>query len=218
MWEIYKVTRCRSLFGGRYNFSARSVITPNPALRIDEVRLPYKALVELLQQSIINILQKSYNINYSEAYKIWYKGKIAKNQRIWDIIESLIKNNKRGLPVLINRNPTIGYGSILQMFVVGINDTYTMNVPLQCLKGLAADFDGDTLNILHIINKEFFNHANMVFNPANCMYVSMNDGMFNNDTNHSKDTLINANTMIQLARDKYTPQQLERIKQCQSMK
>ena len=41
------------------NFSARSVIVPNPKLRIDQVKLPYHALVELLQQSIINILKKA---------------------------------------------------------------------------------------------------------------------------------------------------------------
>ena len=92
------------------NFSARSVITPSPDLRIDEVRLPYKCLVELLQQTIVNILQKSYNITYAEAYKIWYKAQIKKNPRVWDIIESIIKNYDRGIPVLINRNPTIQYG------------------------------------------------------------------------------------------------------------
>ena len=44
-----------------------------------------------------------------------------------------------GLPVIINRNPTIGYGSILHMYCVGIVDSYTMAVPLQILPLLAAD-------------------------------------------------------------------------------
>lgn len=129
----------------------------------------------------------------------------------------MIKSHPRGLPVLINRNPTIGYGSIIQMFVIGINNTYTMSIPLQCLNGLKADFDGDTLNILYIINKELFEHSFRVFNPRNCMYISKNDGLFNNDANHSKDTLINANTVIQLSRDKYSPEQLEKIKKCKQM-
>ena len=34
----------RSLFGGRYNFTSRDVIVPNPKLRINEVTLPYMAL------------------------------------------------------------------------------------------------------------------------------------------------------------------------------
>ena len=54
--------------------------------------------------------------------------------------------NHRGLPVLINRNPTISYGSILQMYCVGISDPtekfeYVMQLPLQILPLLAADFD-----------------------------------------------------------------------------
>ena len=50
------------------------------------------------------------------------------------------------------RNPTISYGSIMQCFCVGINFNYTMSLSLQVLSPLAADFDGDTLNIMHIIN------------------------------------------------------------------
>jgi DNA-directed RNA polymerase beta' subunit len=129
----------RSLFGGRYNFSSRCVIVQDPSLRIDQVKLPYHALVELLQQSIINILQKSYNISYSEAYKIWYKAQIKKNQRVYDIIKYMIENSPKGLPLLINRNPSINYGSIMQMYCVGINDNFTMSIPLQILAPLAAD-------------------------------------------------------------------------------
>jgi len=91
----------RSLFGGRYNFTSRSVIIPNPKLRVDEVTLPYLGLVELLQQRIINVLQKSHNITYSEAYKIWYKSQIKKDNRVHNIIEGLIKASHNGIPVLI---------------------------------------------------------------------------------------------------------------------
>ena len=52
----------RSLFAGRYNFTARSVIVSNHKLRIDQVLLSYHALVELLHASIINILRKRYNL------------------------------------------------------------------------------------------------------------------------------------------------------------
>lgn len=37
------------------------------------------------------------------------------------------------------KNLTIAYGGILQMFCVGFTETYTMAVPLQVLKMLAAD-------------------------------------------------------------------------------
>lgn len=45
------------------------------------------------------------------------------------------------------------------------------------------------------------------------MYISRNDGKFNNDVNHQKDTIINANTMIYLSRKFYTSEEMAHIKQ-----
>ena len=101
------------------------------------------------------------------------------------------------------------------MHVIGINMNYTTSVPLRILKPLAADFDGDTLNIMYLINKDFIDAAERVMNPRNAMQISRNDGMFNSDVNHAKDILINCNSMIQLSRDKYSAKQLEMIKQLQ---
>lgn len=96
------------IFTGRYNFSSRNVIIADPTLRIDEVRLPYSALIELLQQSIVNILTKTYNLSYADAYRRWYEANLKKDPVIIDIINSLITHTTEtgnGLPVLINRNP-----------------------------------------------------------------------------------------------------------------
>ena len=131
----------RTLIGGRYNFTSRDVIIPDPTLRIDEISLPYAALTKLLEQPIINILHKSYSMSYSDAYDFWYKGCIVENNTIKEIIMSLMRNHKngRGIPVLINRNPSIQYGSIFQMHCVKMTSGYTMGVPLQILKPLGAD-------------------------------------------------------------------------------
>lgn len=93
----------RQNFGGRFNFSARCVIAQEPSLEIDSVKLPYFALVELLKPTIVNILKKSYNITYSDAYKIWYKAQINKDDKVWSIIDQFIKE-KGHIPILINRN------------------------------------------------------------------------------------------------------------------
>jgi DNA-directed RNA polymerase beta' subunit len=97
----------RMLVGGRYNFSCRSVIRQAANLRIDQVLLPYVELVKCLQQQIINILIRTYNISPSEAYDIWNKALTVKDRRICQILDSLIHSNHEGLPVIINRNPTI---------------------------------------------------------------------------------------------------------------
>ena len=76
---------------------------------------------------------------------------------------------------------------------------------------MSNTFDGDTLNILLIINQEFLHAAERVFNPANAMIISKNDGFFNNDYNNQRDTLINSNTMVYLGREYYTSEELEEI-------
>ena len=100
----------RMLVGGRHNFSCRAVIRQDATLRVDQVKLPYVELVKCLQQQIINILVRNYNISPSEAYDKWYRAIAKKDDRIAEILDNLIAANPEGLPVLINRNPTINYG------------------------------------------------------------------------------------------------------------
>lgn len=209
-----KKGQLRSLVAGRYNFSARAVIVQNPQLRIDQIKLPYTMLVIILQPQIINLLTRIYNIGYDEAYNIWYRAKATRNDRVADIITSIINNSTPdGYPVIFNRNPTISYGSILQLFCVGFNYDMVFEVPLQILAPLAADFDGDSLNLFLIINKIFFQRCYEIFNPRNAMYISRNDGMINPAVLVQRDTLINANTLLWLGRNNYTPEQLEKIKE-----
>ena len=92
----------RSSIGGRYSFSERSVIKQDVYLMPDQVKLPYHGLCELLQQVIINILVRTYNFSYAEAYKKWYKAQIGFDQIVYDIIDGLIKDSDGGIPVLIN--------------------------------------------------------------------------------------------------------------------
>ena len=72
-------------------------------------------------------------------------------------------------------------------------------------------YDGDTLNIHYITNKQFYESAFRVFNPRNAMYISRNDGYFNSTVNHNKDLVININTMINLSRKNYSHEQLDKI-------
>ena len=97
----------RSSLGGRYSFSSRSVIKQSTDLMPDQVRLPYHGLCELLQQVIINILVRTYNFSYADAYKKWYKAQIGFDQIVYDIIDGLIKDSDGGIPVLINVSPYI---------------------------------------------------------------------------------------------------------------
>lgn len=204
----------RSCIGGRYIFSARSVIRQDVSLKPDEIKLPFAALCELMQQIIINILVKTYNFSYSTAQKKWYKAQIKGYDKIiYDIIEGYINYND-GLPCIINRNPTIQYGSVLFARCIGINMDYTMSISLLVLKPLAADFDGDTLNIMYLYNQDFIRLAERILS-AKYMFISKDTGECNADMLHSRDTIINANSLKGLYQ--YSPDQIERIKMLQNM-
>ena len=93
----------------------------------------------MCEQILINILQSSYNITYAEAYKKWYFATLKMDQRVLDILNNMIKMDK--IHVLINRNPTIHYESIVWKRVVGVNtDSAVLSLDQFVLSGLAADY------------------------------------------------------------------------------
>ena len=204
----------RSLNGGRYNFTARNVIIPDPDLRIDEIILPYPTLIELMSLTIINILTKTYSP--SEAYRIWDEARIEYNPMIADLIQNII--DSQYVAITLNRNPSISPSSIIQLHVVGVtkNDTYSCHVPHEILKSMGADFDGDTLNILLIINDEFLLNAAKLFNPRLSMQISYNDGMFNGKMSLQTDTMICINSFTQLGIDSITDEEYAMIEACQN--
>jgi hypothetical protein len=211
----------RQLISGRYNFSARCVIRQDPSLRIDQVSLPYKALVIVFKAQIENILHRMYNISFQEAYDRWYKATSNIDPTILKILEMIIEHGhinpetgeeEPGIPVFTDRNPSINYGSFQQAFCVKINtNDYTMGVSLQSIKKQGADFDGDVLNILFIFIQALFERSYYNMNPRNAMYISRIDGKLNSDLIVQRDTLINANTLIYLGRNNYTKKNMDKI-------
>lgn len=207
-----KKGKLRGVFGGRYNFTARVVIVSEPKLRVDQVIMPYKGMVELERQRIINILEKVHG-SAAIANSIYEDAVVKKNPEVVAIIKQLIKDDPTGygIPVLVNRNPTLSYGSIQQMFVIDICDSYTLKMPLQILPYFNADFDGDALNVHRIQSKVFYEHAYYVFNPRNAMYINMNDGLTSYNILPYKDGLINFNTLLYIFKLNYTLQQRQKM-------
>ena len=56
---------------------------------------------------------------------------------------------------------------------------FTLSVPLAILPGLNADFDGDVLNMLAMMNKEFVRMFRK-FDPVKRMIISRDTGLINN--------------------------------------
>lgn len=199
LWELVfseidrKKGHIRSqVLGGRVNFSARNVIIPDPTLESDQVRVGYLTFLELYRNEIIAYMVKMNNCTYNQAFDDWSKATLTFDPKVYEIMMYIVKKTKP--PIIINRNPTINYGSLLQMEIIDINreyeDDYTMSLPIQILKVLNADFDGDILNIVALKTKKLAKAYRKNYNPRLNMYISRNDGLFNNDFNLMKDQLI----------------------------
>lgn len=180
------------ILGGMINFSSRNVIIPDPSLRADEIRLNYMAFLELYKLEIIAHISAIWGISENEAHEEWFKAKLNYNKSVHEIMNYMIKKMKP--TVLINRNPTINFGSLLSMRIVSVkaDDQYdfTMSIPIQVLIVLNADFDGDVLNCISLKSKKLIKEFDKVFNPRKNMFISHNDGLFSKDFNLYKDQII----------------------------
>lgn len=168
-----------NILGGRFNFSARNVIVPDSSLRAHHIRLPYLTFLELYRPEIINLIMEMDGVTLTQANNIWAKARMKFSRKVYEIMNYILKNTKHGVWVLVNRNPTINYGSIVCCKVKSIKSNYddlTMCLSCQILEGLNADFDGDTLNIVSLKSNEFKKKFKQIFNPRNTMFVSKNTG------------------------------------------
>ena len=108
------------------------VIVPDPSLRVDQVKLPYQAFLELFRYEIIAYLSKINDVSESKAYEEWFYAKITFSQKVYEVMKLIIKKHKP--KIILNRNPTINFGSLLCMKVVGVNrdydEDYTASLPL----------------------------------------------------------------------------------------
>ena len=147
-----------NILGMRVNFSARCVIVPQaPGKSIDEITIPYLTFLELYKFQLINIYRKLHSCSYEEATKNWHNALSTFDSVFYSAMEEMIKKAE-GLPVLLNRNPTINFGSILLMRITDVKkdlNDYTLSLNNAVLPSLGADYDGDVLNIISLIDEDF---------------------------------------------------------------
>ena len=162
--------------GKRVNFAARTVITPDPNLSIDEIGLPevfakkltYKTPVthwnvEELRQAVINgpdIHPGALYVENESGYRTLINPK-DKTQReglaktlltagTGDGLDAGIKfvhrHLKNGDAMLLNRQPTLHRPSILSHRARVLKGHKVMRLHYACCKSFNADFDGDEMN------------------------------------------------------------------------
>ncbi|KAI1301533.1 DNA-directed RNA polymerase III subunit RPC1 [Halotydeus destructor] len=159
-----------NLSGKRVDFSSRSVISPNPNLRIDEVGVPEHiakiltypekvnpANIEFLRQLIINGAEVHPGANFVEVkntgarmfLKYGNRPMIAKKLRCGDIVERHLCDGDR---VLFNRQPSLHKLSIM-CHQAKVHKHRTLQFNECACTPYNADFDGDEMN-LHLPQTE----------------------------------------------------------------
>lgn len=96
------------VIGGRYNYSARNIITPSSGyLRADEVELSYSTTMELFRSELINFYHKMKDCTTMEASNAWKRATVRFDHEFYNIMQYMVtdKKCKKYMNVLIARNP-----------------------------------------------------------------------------------------------------------------
>jgi DNA-directed RNA polymerase III subunit RPC1 len=159
-----------NLSGKRVDFSSRTVISPDPNLRINQIAVPVYVAKTLtypqvvtrfnlreLRQAVINgpDVHPGANFVQSEAgglkryLRFGDRARIAKDLRFGDVVERHLKD---GDVVLFNRQPSLHKLSIMAHFAV-VKPWRTFRFNECACTPYNADFDGDEMN-LHLPQTE----------------------------------------------------------------
>lgn len=151
-----------NLMGKRVDFSARSVITPDPCLSVSELGVPLKIAMNITYPETVNSRNSAFLLSLVRNGPDQYPGaKILERANGEQISlryvdrESISLNDGDvvhrqmldGDPVLFNRQPTLHRMSMMCHVarIMPVGDTFRMNVG--DTKPYNADFDGDEMNL-----------------------------------------------------------------------
>ena len=151
-----------NLMGKRVDYSARSVITPDPELSISELGVPLKIAKNITKPVIVNQKNKRYLLKMTQnGPDVWPGAKILEKKNGDSISLRYYDKNSINLEegdivhrhmldgdyVLFNRQPSLHRMSMMGHIVKILHkgDTFRLNVGVT--KPYNADFDGDEMNL-----------------------------------------------------------------------
>src|SRR3989344_5968145 len=152
----------KNIAGKRVNYSARSVLSPDPSININEVGIPYEIA------KIVTVAETVTDLNINKLKKLIEKGEEypganyiirpdGKRKKISeDLKEEIMSEISLGYVVerhlcdgdivLFNRHPSLHRGSLMAHFVRVLPGRTFRVHPAACAP-YNADFDGDEMNI-----------------------------------------------------------------------
>lgn len=184
------------VIAGRYNFSSRMIISASSGvLRSNEIELCYISFLELFRYELINYYSQIVHCTIAEANTAWCRARSHFDEEFYNIMTWMCNERNDDLRVLINRNPSINFGSFMTMHVRSvkrdINDK-TMRLNTRVIKTMGADFDGDQLNVYRIFSKKLADELDKCMDPKTNMYRTYVNNKVNKDMLPIKDEIVGA--------------------------
>jgi hypothetical protein len=146
----------KHVYGARSHFTFRCVIVSVPGKhKHDEISAPWCVGVTAFRPHILNKLTKR-GYTYKSAILKLYRSIISFDTEIYEILNELIKESPyRGIPCIIQRNPSLKQGSANLVYITQFtDDPSNMTIKFSCLiaKAPNADYDGDELNVTILLD------------------------------------------------------------------
>ena len=182
----------KNLAGKRVNYSARTVISPDPNLRLNEVGVPYEVA------SILTVSEKVTSINIKRMRELVARTEYpaanyilrsdGKRKRIVEELrDELVEELEPGYTVerhlidgdvvLFNRHPSLHRASLMAHFVKVIPGRTFRIHPATCAP-YGADFDGDEMNIHAPQTEEARAEAEVLLNVNTNLFSPKNNMNF----------------------------------------
>ena len=119
----------KHVFGSRYHCTCRTVAVPiTDPHDCDEIFLPWKLGIMVYKYHIISVLVNKRGLSVFEAYNKVMDAINIYDHQIDIIMQELIAECPyKGLPMLMNRNPSLKIGSIQLLFVTKIKPAFKNN-------------------------------------------------------------------------------------------
>ena len=164
----------KHVVGSRLHYTFRAVISSLYGVHHrSELHLPWSMSVKWLDNHLTaKLFQRGFSLNEAATYLADHILKYS--DLLAELFEELIEESKLmtkarpagappvlGIPVLLNRNPTLMRGSIQRMYITKIKSDPRINsisMSVLSLKAPNADFDGDALNGMLIMDQEMLDY------------------------------------------------------------
>ena len=176
---------------GRYNFSARNIIiSGNMNLHSDEIAVCYSSFIELYRYELTSYYAKYNNCTIAEANDAIIKAQSRFNKQVYYMMLYMI--NQYPVTLIVNRNPSINYGSFLSLRVKHVKSDIgdrTLTVNKRILIVMAADFDGDQENMFRTFGT-VSEVTNRQMNPKYILFIDKRNGRLNRSLMPTKDEAI----------------------------